>query len=154
MWSNPLMEGSILIQKSKYGRQEILSLSSEPPKMNWIKHLQKHLTSQCELIFVPILIRAPNSDQLCCDWIFWNDASVGMVQKLNAHVCIHLGWARDWIIGSALIVLERTKQLDYATNYTEGFFHRGLTSTGYWDFVESHICHVCQSFLLTIVMLL
>ena len=71
-------------------------------------------------------------------------------------VCIiHLGWACDWIIDSALFVLERTKQLGYATNYTEGFAHRDLTSTGYRDFVEeSHVCHVCLSFLLTIVMLL
>ena len=38
-----------------------------------------------------------------CDWIFWNDTSVGMAQKLNVYVCIDLGWIYDCIIDYSLV---------------------------------------------------
>ena len=37
------------------------------------------------------------------DRIFWNDTSVGMAQKLNAYVCIYLGWIYDCIIDYSLV---------------------------------------------------
>jgi len=72
-----------------------LEQASEKKNSDW--HLEKHLTSEHELIFCPNHSQFDQSTKLrstalYCDWIFWNDTSVGMAQKLNMYVCIHLGW--------------------------------------------------------------
>ena len=83
-------------ERLNYWWQEIL-LSKPLKTKNSDWHLEKHLTSEHELIFCPNHFQFDQSIKLrstalYCDWIFWNDTSVGMAQKLNIYVCIHLGW--------------------------------------------------------------
>jgi len=94
------------------------------------------------------------STALHCDWIFWNDAGVGIAQELIAYVCIHLGWVRDWIIDPASFVLERT------TTQLRDILHGKFPSIE--TFIETWLAraieissrrvgsHVCQPSLLTI----
>ena len=98
-------------------------LSSEPPNTKWNWHLWKHLTSEWELIFVPIirnLIRAPNSDQLRCK-----------------RVRMHSSWMSSWLNHWPSLVCTR-KNNSIVGQTTREILIEMLIETWlarYWDFI-------------------
>ena len=92
------------------------------------------------------------SDAPHCDWIFWNDTSVGTAQKVNAYVWVHLGWIYDWITDPSLVCDSKVKHLDYGISYTEILetsIETWISTLRWGEWVGFH---VCRPSLLTILM--
>jgi len=71
-----------------------------------------------------------------------------MAQKLNAYVCIHLGWIYDCIIDYSLVRDSKNKKTDY--DYT-GKFETSIETPLLTSSLRRVSAHVCLPSLLAIL---
>ena len=116
-------------------------LSSEPSKTNWNWHLQKHLTSERELIFIPIWSECRTQINCATLWLdflewckSWYDSKVERVRMQSSWMSSRLN---HW--PSLVCTRKNNNSIAGQTtrkNLMDRDAHRDLTSLGYWNFVD------------------